>query len=110
MPRSMSRLKSFLLMPIMSPSMSRQMPFLLTLLSLAFLYAGELIWSGFEKPVSLAFLYSLALLSGFGREFNQVWSQLDAQGKRMRQLEEELASLRRPVTDSTNASDGIRLP
>jgi hypothetical protein len=42
--------------------------------------------------------------------FNQIWMQLDTQGKRMRQLEEELASLRSVVADRANASDSIRLP
>ena len=94
----------------MSPSMQRRLPLLLTILFVVLLHAAERIGSGFETPASDTLIYCIFVVGGLGMAFNQIWMQLDTQGKRMRQLEEELASLRSVVADRANASDGIRLP
>lgn len=82
----------------------------MTLLGVVLFYAFGQIASGFEAPMSDAFLYSLVLFSGLSMVFGQAWQEFDAQEKRIRQLEQEVARLRETRSECLDTSEHIRLP
>ncbi len=91
----------------MSQATLRRLPILLAYVTLAILLVID---SSYQNRPSDGFVLGIVMLPLLSWMFEQTWKQLDAQGKQMRQLENELASRGQAIPGSSNAEDRIRLP